>query len=32
MEQGGEPDLQIPARFRFGTIFGVQSRIEEVRN
>lgn len=28
MEQGGELDSQIPARVRFGTIFGLQSRIE----
>jgi hypothetical protein len=28
MEKGGEPETQIPARFRFGTIFGLQTRIK----
>jgi hypothetical protein len=32
MEQGEELDLQIPAKARFGTISGLQSRIEEVGN
>jgi hypothetical protein len=32
MEQGGELDRRISARFLFGTISGLQNRIEEEGN